>query len=340
MINPAISVILPFYNAQEFLKEAIESVLNQTFKNFELILINDGSNDKSPAIAESFKSIDNRIKIINQPNKGMAFALNKGIEISSSSIIARMDGDDICHPNRLMMQFEKLKMMPEKSLVSSLVKPFSVNKISEGSERYFNWVNSKISHEQILEGLFKESPLIHPSVMFTKKAFISSGQYLEYKGPEDYDLWLKMAQEGTRFTKIESTLLNYRIHQNNLSRNDMDHYGLNVFKNRQYKFIAENLNTFALTKEKKIVICGAGKDGKKLYNYLKKFNVDIDFFIDISPKKVGTRYQNLNIYPISKIDDNENTFYLCTTGTWASEEKLEELFISLKKSALKDYLII
>lgn len=339
-MNPAISVILPFFNAQDFLEEAIDSVLNQTFKNFELILINDGSYDDSLSIAESFKNIDNRVKIITQCNRGMAIALNKGIELSKADIIARMDGDDICHPDRLKMQFEKLKSMPENSLVSTLVQPFSIHKISEGSQRYFYWLNSKVSHDQIIEGLFKESPIIHPSVMFTKKAFLDSGKYLEYNGPEDYDLWLKMAQNETTFSKIPLILLNYRIHNNNLSRNDMSHYGLDLFKDRQYKFIANNLNTFASTKNKKLAICGFGKDGKKLFKTLKKSKIDVDYFIDVSPKKIGLKYNNTVIHSIKKINKEDNTFYLCTTGTWESEEKLEQLFRSIKMKALEDFLII
>lgn len=340
MNKAQISVILPFYNVSKYLGESIKSIINQSFKDFELILINDGSTDNSLQIAESFANRDKRITILNQKNKGMAGALNNGINVANTDIIARMDGDDICHCNRLKEQFHLIKQMPSNSIVSSLVRPFSDAPIPEGSIRYFKWLNSKHSHIQILEGLFKESPLIHPSVMFTKEAFYSAGEYKEYSGPEDYDLWLRMVENNTTFAKVNQVCLQYRIHYNNLSRKDMTHYSLDAFRKRQYSHLIRMINSNFLSPSNEYVICGAGKEGKRIFNALTKTGITIKSFIDVDPKKVGNNYKGTTILSASHIQKKNNTIYLCTTGSWKSEEILEDLFKSKSMLPIIDFLIL
>ncbi len=335
-----ISVILPFYNASQHLSDAIRSLISQTFTNFELILINDGSEDNSLSIAESFAAEDDRIKIINQRNQGMATSLNRGIENATSDIIARMDGDDLCHKNRLSEQYKLIKSMPPNSFVSSLVQPFSESQISEGTIRYFDWLNSKISHKQIIEGLFKESPIIHPSALFTKEAFYGAGKYLEYNGPEDYDLWLKMAQNNTTFAKVTKILLNYRIHSNNLSRNDMTHYGLDAFRKRQHQFLIKKIQKNFFSKKEGFIICGAGKEGKKLCTSLIKNNIEVLNFIDIDPQKVGKTYKSIKILSINSIIKNRNVLYLAPAGSWKTEAQLLTFFKSKSMLPIDDFLIL
>lgn len=340
MKKPDISVILPFYNASQHLSEAIQSVLLQTFTNFELILINDGSTDESLKIAKTFEKKDKRITILNQNNLGMATALNNGIESSTTNLIARMDGDDICDPNRFQLQFELIQTLPANSLVSSLVTPFSSGKISEGTMRYFYWLNSKITSKNILDGLFKESPLIHPSVLFTKEAFYNAGKYIEYNGPEDYDLWLKMAETGTIFAKVDKVLLNYRIHSNNLSRNDMTHYGREAFRERQYHHLSKMIISNFFGPNKRFIICGAGKEGRRILNYLSNFNINISNFIDVDPKKIGKKINNVEVLPITQIKKDPDKIYLGATGSWESEEQLVSLFKSRRMNPIDNFLIL
>lgn len=340
MNKPDISVILPFYNISEFLEEAIKSVLNQTFRNFELILINDGSSDKSLDIAKQFELSDNRIQIINQQNQGMAKALDRGIKSAQANIIARMDGDDICNPQRLEKQFNQINTMPENSHVSSLVEPFSDTEITDGSIRYFKWLNSKITHEEILEGLFKESPIIHPSTMFTKKAYNDAGGYREFDGPEDYDLWLNMALNNTTFKKHNETLLKYRIHKNNLSRNDMTHYSREAFKTRQLQYLTAMIKNEFFDKKSNFVICGAGKEGKRVFNILNDHKIPVNFFIDVDPKKIGKFYKDIEILPIENIQKNSSLLYLGVTGSWKSEELLLNYFKQKSLVPLWDFLIL
>lgn len=340
MKKTEISVVLPFFNASQYLSNAIESVLKQTFPNFELILVNDGSTDNSLLIAENFALKDNRIRIINQKNSGMAISLNIGIDNASSDIIARMDGDDICHPDRFKEQFKLIKNMPSNSLVSSLVNPFSKSEISEGTLRYFKWLNNKISHEQIVEGLFKESPLIHPTVMFTKEAFYTAGKYIEYDGPEDYDLWLKMTINDTEFAKVSKDLFSYRIHSDNLSRNDMTHYGIEAFRKRQHRFLIKMINQNSSIRKRNLVICGAGKEGKKLCNSLIEAGISVANFIDVDPKKEEKYYKSVKILSVNSTFKHNDNFYLAPAGSWNTEEQLLNFFKSKSMIPLEDYIIL
>lgn len=339
-MNPKISIILPFYNISDYLDEAIISIKSQSFKEFELLLINDGSTDKSLSIANSHASNDDRIKILSHENRGLAYSLNRGVDEAKCNYIARMDGDDICHPKRLEMQYDTITQMSEKSLVSSTIEPFSSSKITEGSERYFKWLNNKCSHEEICAGLYKESPLIHPSVMFTKDSFYSAGKYKEYDGPEDYDLWLRMAENGTSFLKIKKSLLKYRIHNNNLSRNDMYHYSKESFRKQQYKHLLHNLSHKKLAPFNTLAICGFAKEGKRLFNYLKENNILINHFVDVSKKKVGLNFKGVEVLPVKTIKADNNIFYLCAIGSWKSEDMLIDFLTERGLRPLDNYLIL
>ena len=120
--RPAISCVLPVYNCEEYLKESIQSILKQTFRDFELIIINDGSTDSSSAIIEEMRLCDDRITVLNQENEGIVVALNRGLAISRGLFIARMDGDDIAAPDRFKIQYEFLRRYPDVVVVGGLAR--------------------------------------------------------------------------------------------------------------------------------------------------------------------------------------------------------------------------
>ncbi len=210
MSNPAVSVLLPAYNAEAYLKEAIESILSQTFKDFELILLDDGSTDNTVKIAESFD--DERIKIVRNSHIGLSCALNEGIKLAAGKYIARMDADDIACPERFQTQVEFLEANTDISIVGSLVKTFPVERVdysyfAKGSE------NIKIM-------LLLRCMLVHPSVMFRKSDFVNNNLYYNpdlKQGGEDYDLWVR-ASKVLKIENIEKVLLNYRKHNAQVSK--------------------------------------------------------------------------------------------------------------------------
>ena len=208
---PKVSVIMPTYNAQEYLRESLESVLNQTFEDFELLIIDDGSTDKTIEIINSYQ--DKRIKIIQGDKKGISSALNKGIENASGKYIARMDADDICAPNRFENQVKYLDNTPEIGMSVTWVDIISDYKFSF-------WGKDAKTPKDFNTALLFQNPIVHPSVMFRTQLFKDKGlKYNEnYKCAEDYELWSRLINT-INIGVIQKNLLHYRFYENNATNN-------------------------------------------------------------------------------------------------------------------------
>jgi len=204
-----ISVLMAVYNGDKYLKEAIDSILFQTYKNFELIIVNDGSTDKSKDIIESY--YDKRIKLINNiKNEGLIFSLNIAIEFSTGDFIARMDADDISKKNRFKIQLKYLQKHPEIGMIGSYIRFFGNCK-----KRIYK---VETNPEVIKADLLFKTGIPHPTVMIRKKVIDTNHlRYNEdFTHAEDMELWLRCS-EVTNISNIKKVLLNYRIHANNIT---------------------------------------------------------------------------------------------------------------------------
>jgi GT2 family glycosyltransferase len=204
--HPRVTVVLPIYNAEPFLADAIGSILTQSFRDFELIAIDDSS-DTSGQILDRFARADNRVRALHQLNAGMVAALNRGLDLARGEFIARMDADDVCHPERFARQVAFLDAHPDMAVVGC-----AVTLIDEAGNR-IREVEYPSTPEAIAAFLENGSPLAHPSVMMRRAAVLAVGGYREaYRNAEDYDLWLRMA-ERYRMANLPEHLLFYRQHE-------------------------------------------------------------------------------------------------------------------------------
>ena len=224
-----ISVILPAYNASNYIAESINSILNQTYEDFELIIVNDGSKDQTAEIVNSFK--DSRIKLVNNDsNMGIVFSLNKAIAISVGKFIARMDSDDIAMQDRLAKQIEYLRNN-NLEICGCAIKTF-------GS------MEKTITYPELIEDVrffsIFGSPLAHPTVLGNANLF---KKYL-YKNvaAEDYDLWSRMLIDGVRIGSMKDALLNYRVHsdQVTLDKSEIIESSIIVSKNYIESYIKDS----------------------------------------------------------------------------------------------------
>lgn len=198
---------MPVYNAEQYLEEAIESVLQQTYRDFEFIIINDGSTDKSSEIIERFATLDSRLIVIEQENKGLANTLNIGLNISKGKYIARMDADDICMPNRFEEQIKYLNIHPEVKLLGTAVELID----DEGSSVCVDvpYTGSKFLKSFMLK---VGNPFKHPTIMACTETVKTCGGFNESIGKyfEDYFLWSKIARHHEIYI-LPKVLLKYRI---------------------------------------------------------------------------------------------------------------------------------
>lgn len=209
-----ISVILPVYNGGLYLSDSIESILKQTFIDFEFIIINDGSTDDSLELIKKYASNDNRIKVINRENRGLIYTLNEGIEQAKGNYIARMDQDDIALKTRLEFQY---KYMIDNHLDVCGGNYIVIDENNNSMNLYRLFQNEF----EILLTLASNVPFAHPCVMI-KKEFLESNK-LEYgingyRNAEDLDLWINMYNRGAKFGNLDETILKYRILSTSMSR--------------------------------------------------------------------------------------------------------------------------
>jgi glycosyltransferase involved in cell wall biosynthesis len=282
MKNPIVSVILPFRNASNTLRRAIDSILNQTYKNFELILINDGSDDNPIDVLSDYD--DPRIKIINLPTSGIVFSLNQGISVSLGRYIARMDADDYAYPDRLKLQYDYLKKHRNIGVVSGQVNYVGDRKKNQGYAVYVDWINKLTTHEEMYLNRFVESPISHPSVMIRRSLFEECGMYNVGGFPEDYELWLRMMNNGFQFSKVNEIIIDWYDDENRLSRNHPN-YDIDAFFKIKteyfFKWYKKNFKFNPLP----ILIWGTGKAVLQKSKYLHDYNFEIAGYVDIIQKK-------------------------------------------------------
>ncbi len=205
---PAVTVVMGVYNAENYVDQAIESVLNQTYGDFELLLLNDGSTDNSLERLEHYAKLDSRCKVYSGENQGMVAMANKGVSLAKSDIIFRMDNDDICRPERLEKQVHYLSEHPECVAVGSkvlLIDPDGLPIMEMGGKTQ----HDEIDEENLSGG---GSYLCHPAVAFRKEAILKVGGYRqEFHYAEDLDIFLRLAEVG-KLASIPEVLLEYRQH--------------------------------------------------------------------------------------------------------------------------------
>lgn len=207
--RPLVSIVMGAYNAEEFISQAIESILNQTYTNIEFIIIDDCSSDSTSSILSGYAEKDKRIKIIsNSENKGLGYSLSLGMEIAKGEFIARMDADDISLPSRLETQVDYLLEHPEVGCVGTSAKRFGdINKTG----RLFNTIHSPESHSEIMAWLLLGTPMFHPSVMFNAGIIRKLGINYDkdFRRAQDYELWTRLVFQ-TRMHNIDKALHCYR----------------------------------------------------------------------------------------------------------------------------------
>ena len=210
-----VSVVMPAYNAAQFISQAIESVLSQTCRDLELIVVNDGSTDGTLEIAERYAQLDGRIRVFTQPNAGTAPTLNRGLDLASDEWVFIMHADDRMQPNRIERQLAFIAEHPELAVASSLVRHIDRNNRVIGKD------NSKLFTYDSINKLVSANELIgfnHPAVALRKSAVQAVGGYRQEFWPaEDIDLWNRLVEKGYKVLVQPESLLDYRMHGNSAS---------------------------------------------------------------------------------------------------------------------------
>lgn len=205
---PLVSIILPAYNCETYIASSVTSILEQVYDNFELIIVNDGSTDRTSKILSTLT--DQRIRIINNDgNKGLIYSLNKAIDESKGEYIARMDADDVAANDRIEKQVHWLLHHPETAVIGTFIRIIDEN----GNEKA-DWKldRATASADAIKKSMIRENCLAHPTIMARAEVLKRYKYAANQKNIEDYDLWLRMLADGLVIEKVPQPLLYYREH--------------------------------------------------------------------------------------------------------------------------------
>lgn len=209
-MTPAISVIMPVYNGEAFLSEAIDSILNQTFADFEFIIVDNGSTDKTPEILARYARRDPRIRVHLQEKRGVAHAVNLAVSLATGRYIARMDSDDISLPARFQQQVDFLESHPDVGVLGGAM----VVMTAEGKPIHL--VRPPCSDPEIRSAMERWSVMLNPTVMMKSKVALAVPSRQQLRGAIDYDFFLR-ALERYQFANLDEVLLQRRIHANQVS---------------------------------------------------------------------------------------------------------------------------
>lgn len=209
---PTVSIILPAYNTSRFLRETLDSILRQSYNDFEVLALNDGSTDATGIILDEYADRDKRIIPIHQDNIGLVASLNKGIQLARGAYIARIDGDDPWMDNKLQEQIDAFKADPSLVLIGGGFEIINVDGY------YLETVMQPLFDEDIRRSLYLRNVFGHSAVVFKKSAAITAGLYSDKYGPtEDYDLWIKLSKIG-RVANLPRPVYRYRINHLGISQ--------------------------------------------------------------------------------------------------------------------------
>lgn len=211
---PSVSVLLPVFNGLPWIQESVASLLNQSFSDIEIICVDDGSCDGTCEILQDYAGHDSRIRVLQYAHAGLVPALNAGLAAARGQLVARMDADDVAHPDRLALQVQAFAASPE------LVALGTGWDCIDAQGHFLRRCIPAIGHDNVMREQLWKTAILHPSVMMRKEAVISVGGYRrKCLHAEDYDLWFRLSEVG-KLDNLKEPLLLYRQHANSVSRQE------------------------------------------------------------------------------------------------------------------------
>jgi glycosyltransferase involved in cell wall biosynthesis len=336
MSHPPIAVLLPFYNAAETLAQTLDSILAQSFTDFVLIAVDDGSNDESTEIVRSYMQGDRRITLHQPGRQGVVGAMNYALAHCPAAICARMDADDIMEPDRLQRQYHYLLANPQITLLGSRVSLFPSELIQEGFHEYIRWQNGCLTPRQIADNIYVELPIAHPSVMFRRDTILQVGGYRDGDFPEDYELLLRLHQHGHQMAKLPEVLLHWRDSGSRLTRTD-SRYSRDAFDRIRADYLARDPR---LQQGRPLAYWGAGRLTRKRSAHLIAHGHPPHVWVDIDPKKIGNTIAGARVVAPEWLVQKKKPFVLSYVTNHGAKELIAHDLEVMGYECGVDYLLV
>jgi len=303
---PQVSVILPVFNAQSTVRRAVDSVLGQSLTDLEVIAVDDGSTDETLKVLQAID--DPRFTAVAADHRGACAASNLALEFATGDLVARMDADDVCHPEKLAAQVRWLDdsgcdvVGCQVRIVTSEQQPVA------SLERYQRWINEEtLTSEQIHALRFVELPLVNPTILARRTYF--DGGYRDGQLPEDFDLFLRAAHRGLTFAKVPRVLFDWTDSQTRLTRTDGRYSEAAFDACRRRHLLAGPLADVT-----SVDVWGAGKTGKRWLRWLQTEGIRVRRVVEVSPRKIGREIHGVPVVDYRHLPPADNTLMLAAVG--------------------------
>ncbi|WP_298476172.1 glycosyltransferase family 2 protein [uncultured Maribacter sp.] len=333
MQNSLVSILIPVKNTEDFLEECLDSILQQEYKNWEVLAIDDTSTDSSLAILKSFSEKDTRIKVYSNSGTGIIDALRLAYAKSNGKFITRMDSDDIMPTNKLAVLVNNLKENGKGHVATGKVNYFSKEGISNGYARYEKWLNGLTENGTNFKEIYKECVIPSPCWMVYKEDFEDCGAFFSNRYPEDYDLTFRFYEKGLKVIPCSEMLHHWRDYTTRTSRTS-EHYAANYFIDLKMHYFLE----LDFNPNRPLALWGAGNKGKEIAKILDKKGVAFTWHCDNSKKIGKTIYKNI-MQHFNTINDLKNPQCIITVANQEEQLEIINFFKESNKKQGKDYFL-
>lgn len=331
MQKKKVSILIPFKNTENYLNECLDSIVKQTYVNWEVICVNDHSIDSSLEIANKFALSNPKIKVVNNKGNGLIDALKTAYNLSTGNLITRMDSDDIMLSNKISSMAEDLLNFGAGHIALGMVKYFSEKELGNGYKNYETWLNSLTSKGLNFNEIYKECVIPSPCWMVHREDLEKVNNFESKIYPEDYDLAFRFYQIGLKCIKSNKVLHMWRDYPNRTSRTNSNYADNSFLKLKINYFLKLSYN-----ENKKLVVWGAGKKGKKVASILNELKVSFLWVCD-NPKKIGKKIYDNYLEDWQIISNLTNYQSIITIASPDAQNYIKSFFKKKNKVELADY---
>ena len=331
MSLPLVSILTPFKNTASYLNACIDSIVVQSYTNWELLIIDDGSTDLSYSIVNEYAMQDRRIKLYKSTGEGIIDALKMAFEKSTGELITRMDSDDIMKPNKLEVMVNKLLNYGEGHIAIGQVQYFSDEGISNGYARYEVWLNQLTGKGSNYSEIYKECVIPSPCWMAWRKNFIECDAFNPDRYPEDYDLTFRFYEHDIKCIPCDVILHLWRDYSTRTSRTHI-HYAQNYFLDIKLHYFLK----LDHDKERPLTIWGAGFKGKTIAKRLVEQNIPFYWICD-NPKKIGRDIYGIKLRSFDYLTELKSPQSIVTVANENEQGSIKQYFQHQNMKSMIDY---
>ena len=331
MQQPLISILIPFKNTEDYLSECLDSILLQTYSNWELLIVDDHSTDSSYSLVKSYANKDSRITLLQNEGKGIIEALKTAFKHAKGEYITRMDSDDVMASEKLDVLLNHLQVKGKKHVATGLVRYFSEQGISDGYRKYETWLNQLTIQGANYSDIYKECVIPSPCWMLHRDDLLVIDAFNPTRYPEDYDLTFRFYKQHYTVIPCDKVLHHWRDYGTRASRTDANYAENSFIDIKLHYFLDIDYNN-----SRPLVVWGAGQKGKTIAKKLIAKQIPFIWICD-NPKKIGKHIYEQELKPFRYLEQLKQPQSIVSVANPTEQEIIKAYFKTQNSYPMQDY---